>query len=169
MLFRSLRNELDVDSIPARIINRLNLCFNPCTFIPDQVSDLTGLTNELLQDQAKFSANTGVIIKAFLQHLPQPLCLVAHNGTNFDFPLLQAELNKANFDMSSDTISVIDSLTAMRHIFDSDHQKSHDNMVKELMLYENFDHELMETEHVMTEVVKPQLQDEEEQIGRAHV
>ena len=32
------------------------------------------------------------LLSEFLERLPAPICLVAHNGLRFDFPLLQAEL-----------------------------------------------------------------------------
>ena len=60
-------------------------------------------------------------------HLPRPVCLVAHFGLGFDFPLLRAELEKIGFDFGSnsdeiglslaDDLLVVDSLEAFRQIF----------------------------------------------------
>jgi hypothetical protein len=32
------------------------------------------------------------MVKEFIERLPQPVCLIAHNGHKFDFPIIQAEL-----------------------------------------------------------------------------
>ena len=58
------------------------------------VLDLTGLDNYSLSEQSTFNKNTGELIKNFLSCLPTPVCLVAHKGNSYDFPLLKAELDK---------------------------------------------------------------------------
>jgi hypothetical protein len=32
------------------------------------------------------------MLNDFIERLPQPVCLIAHNGLKFDFPIVQAEL-----------------------------------------------------------------------------
>ena len=113
--FKSLRNP----TLLPRVLNTLTLCFNPSSMIPEHVSDLTGLTNSMLEPQSKFSADTASLIKAFLNHLPQPVCLVAHNGLRYDFALLNSELNRVGSDLSEFHYHVIDSLPAMKEIFKS--------------------------------------------------
>jgi hypothetical protein len=44
------------------------------------------------------------------------VCLVAHFGHGFDFPLLRAELDAAGADLQADLL-VVDSLEAFRQIF----------------------------------------------------
>ena len=111
------RDSQDIDTFTPRILNSLNLCFNPMGLIPAKVSEITGLNNFLLENQSKFTASTSSLLNAFLAHLPQPVVLVAHNGDKFDYPLLKSELNKVNSDLDS-SILTIDSLPAMRNIFD---------------------------------------------------
>ena len=111
------RDSQDIDTFTPRILNSLNLCFNPMGLIPAKVSEITGLNNFLLEDQSKFTASTSSLLNAFLAHLPQPVVLVAHNGDKFDYPLLKSELNKVNSDLDP-SILTIDSLPAMRNIFD---------------------------------------------------
>ena len=65
------------------------------TILP-HVSDITGLDNYMLNGQSKFDKSTGTLLNSFLSHLPSPVCLVAHNGDAFDFPLLKAEMEKVS-------------------------------------------------------------------------
>ena len=53
---------------------------------------ITGLSNDLLENQSRFKPESVNLLKLFLENLPQPICLVAHNGSRYDYPLLQAEL-----------------------------------------------------------------------------
>lgn len=52
----------------------------------------------------------------------KPLCLVAHNGNRFDFPLLRKELFKANGALPEDILCV-DSLEAFRYIHKASEEK----------------------------------------------
>ena len=61
--------------------------------VPEKVTDITGLSNDLLENQSRFKPESVNLLKLFLENLPQPICLVAHNGSRYDYPLLQAELN----------------------------------------------------------------------------
>ena len=85
------------------------------TIVP-HVSDITGLDNYNLTGQSKFNKSTGDLINSFLSLLPPPVCLVAHNGNAYDFPLLKAELVKAGTQLKSD-ILCIDSYVGVREIF----------------------------------------------------
>ena len=53
---------------------------------------MTGLNNDNLYQQKDFDSEVGNLILLFLRRLEPPVCLVAHNGSRFDFPLLAAEL-----------------------------------------------------------------------------
>lgn len=50
------------------------------------------MTDEILEKEAPFSKEVLGKIIAFLKPLPPPLTLVAHNGRQFDFPLLRKEI-----------------------------------------------------------------------------
>lgn len=56
----------------------------------------SGLSNELLQEYPVFNEQTGTMIQTFIDLLPKPVCLVAHNGHKFDFPVLKNALLKVN-------------------------------------------------------------------------
>ena len=110
------KNLLQARNLLPRIVNKLTLCVYPMATIVPVVSDITGLDNYNLIGQSKFSKNTGDLINSFLSLLPSPVCLVAHIGTGYDFPLLKAELEKANTQLTPD-ILCIDSYIGIKEIF----------------------------------------------------
>jgi len=105
--------------IRPRVSDRLTLCLRPTTTVPSHVAELTGLDNFNLEGQKSFGQHTGEAIKAFLGHLVQPACLVAHNGNRYDFPLLAAELKACGqWEAVAGTgVLCLDSLTILRDIF----------------------------------------------------
>ena len=114
---RKIDNNLhQARNLLPRIVNKLTLCVYPMATIVPVVSDITGLDNYNLIGQSKFSKNTGDLINSFLSLLPSPVCLVAHNGNGYDFPLLKAELEKANIQLRPD-ILCIDSYIGIKEIF----------------------------------------------------
>ena len=101
--------------LSPRIVNKLTLCVYPMATILPLVSDITGLDNYNLTGQSKFSKSTGDLINNFLSLLPAQVCLVAHNGNTYDFPLLKAELEKAGTQLKSD-VFCIDSYVGIRQL-----------------------------------------------------
>ena len=99
-----------------RIMNKLTLCVYPMATIVPLVSDITGLDNYNLTGQSKFDMKTVNLINSFLLLLPPPVCLVAHNGYDYDFPLLKAEVDKTGNSLSSDILCV-DSYSGIKEIF----------------------------------------------------
>jgi three prime repair exonuclease-1 len=69
-----------------------------------EVSSITGLDNYNLTGQDKFDKSTGDLLNAFLSRLPFPVCLVAHNGNAYDFPLLEAELEKLGTKLDAEIL-----------------------------------------------------------------
>lgn len=79
-----------------------------------------GLYNEELSSQKPFSRETVSLITSFLQLQVQPVCLVAHNGDNFDFKLLKTEVNQLQASESfPQNILCVDSLKAFKEILES--------------------------------------------------
>lgn len=74
-----------------------------------------GLDNYNLEQQPVFS-ETATALKAFMLTLDQPICLIAHNGEKFDFPLLKAELDACGDTWDDLDIHICDSLQAFRFI-----------------------------------------------------
>jgi len=95
---------IGVEDVVPRVLNKLTICVYPMTTIMPAVSNITGLDNYNLTDQARFDMNTTVMLKSFLHRLPAPVCLVAHNGDKYDFPLLKAELEKIGGTLGTDIL-----------------------------------------------------------------
>lgn len=55
------------------------------------------------------------MIKHFLNHNAKPICLVAHNGDNFDFPILRSELINVGNQLDNDIVCV-DALKSFKYI-----------------------------------------------------
>ena len=89
-----------------RVLNKLTICVYPMSTIMPEVSSITGLDNYNLTGQDKFTKSTGDLLNAFLSRLPFPVCLVAHNGNAYDFPLLRAELVKAGAEFGPNIFCV---------------------------------------------------------------
>jgi DNA polymerase III epsilon subunit-like protein len=105
-----------IESLLPRVMNKLTVCVYPMATIRPEVSEITGLDNYNLSGQSTFDRKTGELINNFLARLPAPLCLVAHNGDLYDFPLLKAELEKAEITLLSNTLCA-DSYVGIREIF----------------------------------------------------
>ncbi|GFQ77453.1 three-prime repair exonuclease 1 [Trichonephila clavata] len=96
-----------------RIIQKLCFCIRPRSSISPSATAITGLNNVNLIDQPLFEQKTAELINSFLSHLPKPVCLLAHNGENFDFPILKAEFTRLSASLSSD-IFIADTLKVFR-------------------------------------------------------
>lgn len=51
-----------------------------------------GLDNFLLEEIPTFNNEACEMVISFMQRMPSPLCVIAHNGMKFDFQLLKSEL-----------------------------------------------------------------------------
>lgn len=79
--------------------------------------------NDILENQPQFDINVAKLIQQFLDLHKSPICLVAHNGKAFDYPILKTHLNNVQFELSNNLLC-IDSLEAFRklHIDEADHK-----------------------------------------------
>ena len=100
------------------MVNKLTTCVYPWTTIPLHVEHITGLSNDNLERQGRFDTNLVSCLASFLARLHPPVCLVAHNGFKFDFPLLQAELHKVNGSLGDDLLCC-DSWLGANHIYNN--------------------------------------------------
>ena len=109
-------NSDKIEKLLPRVINKLTLCVYPMATIVPQVSSITGLDNYNLSDQARFDKNTADMLNSFLNRLPSPVCLIAHNGDLYDFPLLKAEMDNIGTTLNSQ-IMCADSYMGIKDIF----------------------------------------------------
>uniref|UniRef100_A0A1B6FXI8 Exonuclease domain-containing protein n=1 Tax=Cuerna arida TaxID=1464854 RepID=A0A1B6FXI8_9HEMI len=107
-------NNISNDFLP-RVLNKINLTVYPCKMIQPRASEITGLTNENLEVQHPFDEDLFKLIVHFMERLEKPICLVAHNGNKFDFPILQSELSKINKELPDD-LYCADTLLGFREV-----------------------------------------------------
>jgi hypothetical protein len=93
---------VQVETLVPRVMNKITLCVYPMAVIMPHVD------NYNLTGQAIFDKNTGDLLKN------SPICLVAHNGSLYDFPLFKAEMKKT--DLGSQILCA-DSYVGIREIF----------------------------------------------------
>ncbi|XP_014090369.2 DNA polymerase III PolC-type [Bactrocera oleae] len=96
-----------------RHLHKLTMLFNPRRLIHPKAEEITGLSNYSLEKESHFDENAAGIITNFLKHMQQPVCLVAHNGVTFDFPIVKQTFKKLNLNLPCETLC-IDSLLAFR-------------------------------------------------------
>ncbi|XP_023233640.1 three-prime repair exonuclease 1-like [Centruroides sculpturatus] len=108
------RREFESNKENIRVINKLNLCFRPSCDISSGAAKVSGLTDSLLQFQETF-INSAELIILFLERLNKPICILAHNGDKFDFPLLRAEFINSRMDISK-LMFCADTLLAFKSI-----------------------------------------------------
>ena len=111
-------NIFQLENLLPRVMNKLTVCIYPMAIIMPQVTDITGLDNYNLNGHRKFDKETGNLINQFLARLPSPVCLVAHNGNLYDFPLLKSELENIG-DSLGPEIMCVDSYIGIKEIFKS--------------------------------------------------
>lgn len=107
------REELLTPGGRPRVCNKLVLCVNPGKMIEPGASKITGLFNDALESQPMFDEDTVTSISLFLSRLPQPICMLAHNGNNYDFKVLNSEMNRISKTLPGN-IYCVDSLEALR-------------------------------------------------------
>lgn len=92
-----------------RVLHKQTFCLNPQRLIHPKASEVSGLYNDLLENESIFDHNFAQLIVLFLERLQSPTCLVAHNGNRFDFVILKKELQDLNAQLP-DATYCIDSL-----------------------------------------------------------
>lgn len=96
-----------------RLLDKYTTCVRPSKEIEPFASSVTCLSNEDLEKRKGFDIELGRIVKSFITRQPQPVCLVAHNGDNFDFKILVSELKAFGISLP-ESVQASDSLKAFR-------------------------------------------------------
>nr|XP_009860559.1 uncharacterized protein LOC104266336 [Ciona intestinalis] len=106
------------DSLP-RIVDKMVLIVDPGEMIEQIASELTKLNNHIIREsyKPKFNAETTKIMAEFLRRQISPICLIAHNGMKFDFPLLKNHILASNSnERVFSGIRYADSVRGMRQL-----------------------------------------------------
>ena len=118
-----------------RVMNKLTLAVNPAKPVSPFIEEFTGLSNYNLEHQSRFRDGVGLAMAGFIASLAGPVCLVAHNGDRFDFPLLVKELGLASKAGSvinmPDDLRCCDTLKFFRWHFSSDNKVDNINAAKQ--------------------------------------
>lgn len=114
--------------LPPRVLHKLNLLFQPSMAVCLEAQRITGLDNYILERESRFNENAGQMILKFFEHLPAPVCLVAHNGWDFDYPIIRQVFDKLNLEFPASMLCV-DSLRAFMEI---DDKRSSETFVQSL-------------------------------------
>ncbi|XP_061720951.1 three prime repair exonuclease 2-like [Cydia pomonella] len=78
-----------------------------------------GFKNEDLQHECYFDKCCFLMIDNFLNTLKKPVCLIAHNGGNFDFPILKRYFTKLGVKFSDANLMYADTLLAFSDIIEN--------------------------------------------------
>lgn len=99
------------DGLPdtAKIICRV---VNPTVPLEKGAKEITGFTDEQLKTYRRFE-EVFPDLQRFFSELTQPVYLIAHNGGQFDFPLLQEEIRQTGKKLGVDVIE-LDTLPIFR-------------------------------------------------------
>ncbi|XP_026727532.1 uncharacterized protein LOC113493736 [Trichoplusia ni] len=98
-----------------RVISKFTKCFNPQRMIYPIGAEFTGLCNDLLENETAFNKNVFNTINNYLELFRKPICLIAENGHNCDFPILKNHFVKLNCTLPDDVLCA-DSLYAFYDI-----------------------------------------------------
>ena len=92
----------------VRIVDKLNLCFDPVTCYNVHMESLQKMNNEMLKHACKrqFDIEAFFLFHFFLQRQNGPLCFVCHNGFRSDFQILQSKIQQLG--RSLETINGLD-------------------------------------------------------------
>lgn len=85
-----------------RVQQKLTLCLNPRRMVQPDCTKVTGLCNDLLEHEPFFNEEVFNVINSFLNLLTKPVCLIAQNGHNFDFPILKNHFEKLGASLADD-------------------------------------------------------------------
>lgn len=98
--FKITGSEVNVKEVIPRLVDQINLMVLPICDIPAMAAEINGITREELTLRKKecFTIDTARILENFLLQLKEPLCLVAHNGFKFDYPMLLSHLQRTKTD-----------------------------------------------------------------------
>lgn len=117
-------------NFPERIREKLVICCSTCKSISPNVSQLTGITNEMIENKCRFPEEGVHLLLEFMKLLPKPICLIAHNGDNFDFKILQETVESGRFHGPLNVYS-IDTLSLFREMDGSKHKSYKLSCVRE--------------------------------------
>ncbi len=90
----------------GEVIGEFNELINPGVIIPEIVTSINGITNEMVEDKNY----PGVVLSQFNKFIKDVDFLIGHNAIRFDYPFLQNEFKrngiKSNNYQTKDTLRI---------------------------------------------------------------
>jgi len=128
--------------------DKIVLVVDPGSSIDPDAQSITNLTNQTINRSEKLTFNQGAIqaISSFLSRQSQQICLLAHNGSAFDFPILRSQTQE-NVNVTSPllTCTCADTLLAFRKLSKKNGKKEPNGLMN---LYDRcFPHQKQENAH----------------------
>ncbi|XP_066292691.1 uncharacterized protein [Branchiostoma lanceolatum] len=104
-------------SLP-RIMDKFTACVRPRRDIHPKAAEITKLTNQSLGKHRVFDEDLVKSVVHLLNRQEPPVCLVAHNGDRFDFPILRAELTESEtVDLFPQNVLCADTMVAIKDLY----------------------------------------------------
>ncbi|MEG1719439.1 MAG: PolC-type DNA polymerase III [Clostridia bacterium] len=132
----------------GEIIDTFNTFVNPCKKIPQKITELTGITNEMVAD-APLEKEA---LLAFLD-FAKDVTLVAHNSP-FDMSFLYMAATRINVDIDN---KVIDTVPLCRHVFPEMSSVKLNIVAKKLEIIQENHHRASDDAKVLAEIFKKLL------------
>lgn len=104
IFMRAVDRKMFLSKAKYKAENSIKLVFKPKQKIEKIASELTGLTAENLNKQESFNSKAADLFNIFLLRLSKPVCILAHNGKRFDFPLFKFHLNQVQSELMPDLL-----------------------------------------------------------------
>ncbi|KAJ8704797.1 hypothetical protein PYW08_012117 [Mythimna loreyi] len=112
-----------------RVQHKFRMCFNPHRPLSDKSVELSGLTNELLEQEPELNAEAVDAISSFINCLQKPLCLIAHKGLKYHFPVLKYHLRRIEKQLNiSKEVICTDSLYAFCDLLEQEKRGVGENL-----------------------------------------
>ncbi|XP_070534098.1 three-prime repair exonuclease 1-like isoform X2 [Ptychodera flava] len=109
-----IKRKSQMNGLKPRVTNSLVLCMSPEKKIKDSTRALHKIDKQDVAAFRSMDKGTCSIIRKFLKRLPKPVCLVAHNGREFQFPILKHEFEKIQGKLPG--VKLVDPLEFFRDI-----------------------------------------------------
>jgi DNA polymerase III subunit epsilon len=95
-----------VKVVDGRIVEEFNQLIRPTKVISDFITNLTGITNEMVEDEALID----VVLADFIKFIGDTPCLIGHNIDRFDLPFIQMKVKECGLylpvEQTIDTITL---------------------------------------------------------------
>ena len=117
--------------IKERTNEKLSALVNPQKEIPQIVTKITGITQEMVNSAPIFQDHLQSILH-FLSTPNKYIYLVAHYGDNFDFIILREQLKKLGYNIHNLPYKSIDTLMFAKKLYPNINKYSLSNLCKQL-------------------------------------